>query len=340
MIPICEFNSQNDQQFSHSIAEFDVVLHVFNADWHGIRAASGYAPGLKLAISDKTGLDGDAIRHIFGIIVKHKIKKVVFQGYSNTASTLCEAIHRIFGNSVEIYAVTHVTSAQFDNPFELQMLALLRSQKARRVIKRLGSVKPNFIDIVDNYWPRTILNFAPNIVAQPGQFHKLDSSVFISIENSWRKNLYTNIIAAQICDDVKTVYAVNFPTGLEKLTDLDKITMTPYRKGADLLGFMASMRVLMNASLAECQPMTQLEGFAVGTPCLTGKLNIAEFSDDPLTALCEVDILDNPRNVAIALGKLMRLASAENGEMTGMIADHLERRKFLATLSYAEFLSL
>ncbi len=340
MAKICEFNTTRDCQFAQGFDGFERVLHIFNTDWHGVRAASAYAPGQKLAISERDGLDGEAIRHVFGIISKYRINRVVFQAYSHVAANLCESIHRQFGREVQIYVITHVTSTQFENHFEMEMQALLLQQLGKGIIKRLGSVKPRFNEVIPAYWPNTILNFSPKIGKLAARMSTVEGTAFVPIENSWRKNLYTNMLAVQNCEKIASVFAVNFPTGLEKIRTMDKLSLTSFKRGVDLLGFMASMEVLMNVTLAECQPMTQLESFAVGTPCLTAPLRMVEFEDDPLLELVEVEALDSPYFLTGALDRVITIGRQPDGELQEMIAGHLERRNLLAALSYAEFLSL
>ena len=340
MVKTCEFNATRDFQFAQSFEGFEGVLHVFNADWHGVRAASAYAPGHKLAISERDGLDGEAIRHVFGIISKFRINRVVFQAYSHVASNLCESIHRQFGQGVKIHVITHVTATQFENQFEMEMQALLLQQLAKGIVHRIGSVKPRFNEVISACWEGTLLNFSPNIGELTARMNTVEGSAFVPIENSWRKNLYTNMIAVHNCEAISSVFSVNFPTGLNKIRTLDKLSLTSFKRGVDLLGFMASMEVLMNVTLAECQPMTQLEAFAVGTPCLTGPLRLAEFEGDELLALCEVEEVDSPHFLTKALDKVIAVGRQEDGELQQMISAHLEQRNLMAALSYAEFLSL
>ena len=340
MTKTCDFNAIRDYQFAQQFDGFEQVLHIFNADWHGVRAASAYAPGQKIAISERDGLDGEAIRHIFGIISKYKINRIVFQAYSHVASSLCESIHRQFSGDVQIFVITHVTSAQFENGFEMEMQALLLQQLSKGIVKRLGSVKPRFNSVIPAYWPETILNFSPNIGALALQMNTVEGTAFVPIENSWRKNLYTNMLAVHNCEAISTVFSVNFPTGLEKIRTMDKLSLTSFKRGPDLLGFMASTEVLMNVTLAECQPMTQLEALAVGTPCMTAPLRLIEFEDDPLLELTEVEALDSPYFLTKALDRVIAVGRQEDNELQEMIDSHLEKRNLLAAPSYAEFLSL
>lgn len=335
---VCLFDAPRDLAFTHEVPGFDRMLHVFNDSWHGIRAASGYAPGHKLAISEKEGLDAEAIRHVIGLVTAHGIDRVVFQGYSEVAHALAEALHDWFGEAVPLYAVTHVTSTQFENIFEIRMQALLREALAAGTLRRLGSVKPDFAHVVEEYWPGTILNFGPNLGETLGPLRKAPGEVFIPIENSWRKNLYTNMLAALRSDLVTHVHTVNFPSGLETLVDVSKLSLVPFRKGVSLFATMASVEAQMNVALAECQPMTQLEALAVGTPCLTPPLRLGEFDDDPLTALCEVVELDNPRYVRARLERVLTMQRDDPAAMAQMIEAHVQRRHALAAQRYGEFL--
>lgn len=337
---VCLFDSAQDMAFTHHAPGFDRVLHVFNDAWHGIRAASGYAPGHKLAISEVTGIDAEVVRHVEGLIHRHRIDRVIFQGYSDAAHGLAESLKSRFGDAVRLHAVTHVTATQFENRFEIRMQALLRNALAKGTLTRLGSVKPDFDTVIEEYWPATILNFGPNLGDTMGHLRKARGEVLIPIENSWRKNLYTNMLAALRSDLVSVIHTVNFPTGLETLADVAKISLMPFRKGVPLFAMMASVELQMNLSLAECQPMTQLEALAVGTPCITSPLHLHEFENDPLLKLCEVAELDNPRYVRQRIDEVMTMQLNDPGALREMIEAHMARRTGLATQRYGEFLDL
>lgn len=340
MTAICEFDGLRDTEFAHRAPGFERVLHIFHEGWHGIRAACGYAPGRKIAISHERGPDGEALRHIQGLVHRHRIDRIVFQGYSHNASGLAEVLRKDFGDGLRLYAVTHVTSVQFENPFEVGMQALLLTQLRAGLFRRLGSVKPGFAAVVPQTWPHTILNYAPNLGDAPTLLVAEQGHVFVPLENTWRKNLYTNILGAQAAPEVRTIHAVNNPSGLDTIADLSKLSLAPYRKRAPLLAFMGAMEAVLNVTLAECQPMTQLEALAAGAPCLTGRLGLEDFSDDPLFALTEVDRVDDPRAITVALSRVIAARRADPAEIAGMIGDHLSRRTALATRTYADFLEL
>jgi hypothetical protein len=338
--PTCEFNATRDVVFAHEADGFEKVLHVFDANWHGIRSASGCCPGHKLAISNEQPLDGEAYRHAIGLIHHYGIKRVVFQGYSWVANELAITLRREFGEDLQLYAITHVTSAQFENHFEMDMQFAITDGLRKGVLRRAASVKPQFYSVVPDTWEHLIVNFAPNISKNRRSAVVDTRAIFIPVENSWRKNLYTNILAALPVAEIDVIYSVNWPTGLDKMADLGKVKVAPFRSGRDLFAFMGSLGALMNVTLAECQPMTQLEGLAVGTPSLTGALRIEEFKDDPLMPLVEVESLDNPHHIGNALSRLLKMRRDDPSELAQMIDGHLENRHKLAVERYADFLEL
>lgn len=335
-----QFNARRDRIYAHRHPDLDKVLHIIHASWHGIRSATAACPGMKITIPHDRMLDGESIHHTYGIIYKYGIKKIIFQGYSDTADNLAANIKRNFGDSVDLYAITHVNSSQFEYHFEIYMQDMILSRFNRGVFRRLGSVKPDFCSVVSGYWPKTIINYAPNL----GPIMDVESfdldAIFIPLENTWRKNLYTNILAAVSLPDVKTVYTVNWPTELERIAVLSKVRLLNYQRGLDLFATMSGVSVVLAATLAECQPMTQLEAFAAGTPSLTGQLGLDEFASHEITKLCEVDSVDNPRAIASALSRLTELRRSDPHAIRQMLQDYLTIRHDIAHRRYLDFLEI
>ncbi len=335
-----QFGERRDCVHAHRHPVLDRVLHVVHADWHGIRSATAACPGLKLTIPHDEDLSGDAMRHIHGLLVKFGVGKIIFQGYSDVADGIATDIKKTFGDEIDLYVVTHVNASQFEHHFEMRMQERILRNFHLGVFRRLGSVKPDFHMVIPEYWPRTIINYAPNLGDSVRAMQFDASAVLIPLENTWRKNLYTNILAAIRTASVELVYTVNWPTELERITSLVKVKLVGYRRGIDLYTTMGSVSTVLAATLAECQPMTQLEAFAVGTPGLTGKLGVAELANHELTRLCEVEALDNPAPIAAALERLVTLRRDDPHAISQMLDDYLPRRHAIADQRYLEFLGL
>jgi hypothetical protein len=103
---------------------------------------------------------------------------------------------------------------------------------------------------------------------------------------------------------------------------------------------MGSVGVVQAATLAECQPMTQLEALAVGAPSLTGPLGLSEFANHEVTRLCEVDALDNPAPISRALERLVHMRTHDPRGIGQMLEDYLVTRHAVAHQRYLEFLEL
>lgn len=334
------FNELNTTRYMHKCPGFETVLQVAHREWHGIRNATGAYPGNKLLISCDDPLSGDEIDNILTWIERHEIRKVVFQGYSRNADTLLLRINAHFLGEVECFVVTHVTTTQFEHYFEIEQQSLLLQRKRMGSIKRLGSVKPDFGQAFDSYWTGTIVNFAPNIDPALHVEKSAEVSLYAPLDVSWRKNMYTNIIAGILCDNVQWVKTSNFPNGLPDIHNVQKVVMTGYLRGMDLFEEMGRSAAILVATLAECQPMTQLEALAMGTPAITGPLGITEFEGDPLTELTTTYALDNPFLLSKDIGRLVDVAVSDSKAMSEMISGHLEMRHSLAAQRFAEFLDL
>src|ERR1700722_11333164 len=125
------FNEDRDIIPAHEDNALEAVLHVFDCDWHGIRAATACLPGGKLGISHTSAFSGEEIRHIEGLIYRHKFRTICYQGYSQHADELAGILHKDLGSELRQYVVTHVSSAQFEHTFELEMLKRIHSKVER-----------------------------------------------------------------------------------------------------------------------------------------------------------------------------------------------------------------
>jgi len=333
------FDNLTMTRLAHKADGFDKVLHVAHHEWHGIRQATAYSPGHKLLISAHAPLTDTDRRTIAEQVSCMRIERICFQGYSENADTLLLHLRSVLGPNVKFFMISHVTTAQFENEFEMTVISRLLNRLRFGVIHGLASVKPGFSRSIEGFSPRTIINYAPNLPMVRGQ-RSSRTEVYAPLDVGWRKNLFTNIIAASIASNVDVVKTANFPNGLESVHDLGKLRLVGYLRGRDLFDEMARSSVTLIATLAECQPMTQLESFAVGTPALTGPLEVEEFAGDPLVELCTTGRLDNPGLLARDIERIVDVLKAGPNAMYDMIGEHLARRHALASRNYAEFLEL
>jgi hypothetical protein len=334
-------NEERDTIVAHTDPGMRSVLHVLDRDWHGIRSATACLPGGKLGISHKNDITPEELTQIDRLILDGGYRVLCFQGYSETADRLVDHLHGKFGSDLRLCAVTHVTTSQFEYHFELGMLERIHARVDSGVIARAGSVKPNFHLFHEKTWPQCVVNIPPDlsrlIVALP---KREPGNVFIPVENTWRKNLYTQVIAAQGSEKVRRICLVNWPTYLERLMIVDKAQLVGFQPLPGLLAYMRLAQLVTNVSFSECQPMTQLEALAVGTPAMVGPLRLPVFSGHPLSELCEVAEIDDPGLLRRRFDLVLDEWTRDPTGLSQMISDFVSLRTAAGLASYKEFLEL
>ena len=336
-----DFNTARDHRYAYKDDRFKRTLHIFDAHWHGIRSATGAFPGQKLAISHKNRPSVEGLKHITGLIFHHGINRVCFQGYSELADQIARHIHSQFGDSVPLFVIGHVNSAQLEYFFEMDMQARIALAFKEGLFKRVGSVKPQFDLVFPGCFKKTIINFAPNNPFQGSKPTATEpGTVFLPLETGWRKNLWTNTIAALHSAETKKLYTVNWPKGLDALHDLSRVQQTGFLDRTMMFDQIARAEIVMSVTLAECQPMTQLEALAVGTPALMGPLDIPELHNpaDEWNSLVEVSPCDTPSPLIKALGRLRSVMKSDPKAVTEMMESHLSKRTQIGLDILSEFL--
>jgi glycosyltransferase involved in cell wall biosynthesis len=234
--------------------------------------------------------------------------------------------------------VTHVTTSQFEHQFEIRMQQRIRERLHTGILQKAASVKPNFSAFMKEVSEVTIINIAPNLYHITDPWPARDrQAVLVPLENTWRKNLYTNIIAAEYAESVDRVLTVNFPSELDYVFPMRKTETIGFQTPLGLLRYMASVGVVLNATFTECQPMAQLEALAVGTPCITGPLRLAGLSSHPLAVLCEVTELDDPGLLATKIERLIFEWRSDPDGLCEMTRDFCQRRLAAGLESYKRF---
>lgn len=335
-----EFDSIRMTRHMHHAPGFEKVLHVAHKEWHGIRQATAYGPGRKALIPADSKIGFPEFDALQAAIEREGVDTLVFQGFSFNSDEVLKHIRARFGPDLKIFAITHVTTSQFEHHFEVHMQERLLNRRRYGMIDGLASVKPGFHNVFGDYWKGTILNYAPNLPMDSFPSDSKRVEIYSPLNGDWRKNVYTNVIAAMMARNVDLVKTAHYPNELDRILSVEKLRVLGFLHGDDLLAEMANSALVLMATLAECQPMTQLEALAVGTPSLTGPLQIDEFAGDPLSALCTSDKLDNPGLLSKDIERLVDARLSDPDGMREMIADHLAKRHRLANQHYADFLGL
>lgn len=126
--------------------------------------------------------------------------------------------------------------------------------------------------------------------------------VGVFAEPFWRKNVVTQLGAVALLEGARA--HVIWRPRLEYLAGLEVVEhgLLPHQ---EFLGLQASMDLNLYVTLSECFPLTPVESYLSGVPCLMSPTS-SLFRDDPeLWELTTVSELDNPAAIARAALRLL-----------------------------------
>jgi len=313
-----------DRRWAHVDVRLSRVLHVFHQEWFGIRAAAGYLPGQKLAITADRKLTPDEAQHAVGLVLNGLTRTVVFHAYSENAAELMRLLRHAAGRELRIVCVWHGSTAQFHIPFEINAFSELIELKRQGILNAIACVKPQMHELSGEVWPQTLLNVAPRMaadaipdLANPG------GVAFIPTPNNWWKNFYTNLYVACGSGLLRKVLVTSAFTRVPNLPLRAEVSRLPPLSRAEMLDMLGTVDVSLNVTLAECQPMTALEAIAKRVPCLTGPLSLGSGLDDhPYQKLVQIAATGSLVDIGERLEEVLVLRRDHPEELREMIANY------------------
>ncbi len=333
-------NAPLDTDWAQPMPEgFARLTHVFHREWFGIRAAAGYLPGEKIGIPFHGSIDNDELLKIIEFVQANRCEQVLLHCYSQNMEAVARALRQSFGNSIRIHSVWHGNTAQFHVDVERDCIQRLLRLKRAGIVNHNCFVKPGMRELTDEFFEETLLNVPPHV----GAVHRLPSSaaqgkVLIPIPLDWRKNFYTNYLAACASEGVAEVHVV--AQGFERQKDFEhgcRVVEHGHMDRAALFALVAQVELSLNVTLSECQPMAALESLAFDVPCLTGPLDNGALDEHPLQRLVQLCAVDSLSAVRRAIERILRVRREEPESLAEMMADY---RAVLTREAFARYLRL
>jgi hypothetical protein len=333
--PDFEFNSSRDTVFSHNNAAFGKVLHIFNAEYYGIRAAAGNLPGGKLAVSVEKKFLPHTLSQIVDQINLHGYEQFVLHGYSKTMDDVAKHIHRVFGR--QIYGVWHGNFAQLVYQGEREAFEQWRRLLQEGIVARAHILKQNASDFLECGFTPLLLNLPPRWMGTriaPAFSNRQGVTAFLPGWIDVRKNWHANMLAAERSDVVHRLfyYADANPvfdsTGKAKRIKFDPITH---------MDVMSSVDLVLNATLIDCHPMVDLEALACHTPTITSKLFLGDLDLHPYAQLTNIDNVLDTKEIA---DRIAVVSTVQSDELVGMMDDYSDNLIETSFSRYGEFLNL
>jgi len=333
-----EFDAERDTALSNPAPAFDQVLHVFHAEWFGIRAAAGAQPGQKLAITVNRPLTQATLLNIIEASAERGVTRVVAHGMSDNMARLLRAF-KAAGGGTRLYGVWHGTMARWSFENELALANQFLGLHKEGVFDRVNFLRIGLDVLVEaRVFAPYLFNVPPRVTVERTNlpFTSRPAKGYFPAWNLEGKNFYANLAALQrseAIDQFFTCTGFQWPPNLP-LTKYQGKVQWDWR---DQFHLLAQMDLAMAVSIVDCHPMVPLEALAVGTPSLTGPLTFDALTEHPFVGLTMVE---DPFDVRLIAERIDLVASVDPPELQEMITDFRGELIRVSRQRYSEFLEL
>lgn len=275
------------------------VVNLCHPDWRGVRTAAHSYRVPVIEVADA----GSWAKAIVAKLSEQAVEVAVLQGYPPGSDRL---LSQLKAAGIATRAVLYSSPSQHGiDGGEVEMLSSLLTLCKRGVLGKLGLAKQGMAEALRalghhaEYLPTPVprLPEVMPINLPAGRTH-----VGIFLEPIWRKNLAAQMAAAALLEQA-TAHVIELPgvAYLERLSVEVHGLMTWDR----FLPVLAAMQINFNVTLSECLPLTPMESYLAGVPCLASRTSPLFRDDSELHQLSTIDEVDNPMAMAAAARRLL-----------------------------------
>ena len=275
------------------------VVGVCHPDWRGVRTAA-YTFGVPVVEAADVAAPASGLVEV---MAEAGVEVLVVQGFPPGTPVLLAEAHR---RGLATRCVHYSSTAQHGaGPSEWAIADDLVNLARRGILGGLGFAKEGMAEAFEALGHPAA--FVPvRIPALPGvrpvKLERGQTHVGVFAEAFWRKNLVTQLTATALVENAVAHVLELPPIGYLDGLAVVEHGVVPYEA---FLPLLAGVDINLYVTLSECLPLTPLESYLVGVPCLASRTSVL-FRDDPeLWDLSTVDELDNPRAVAAAAARLL-----------------------------------
>ena len=301
----------------------DLVV-VCHPDWRGVRTAAVASRADRVEVADA----GPIATELAAKLAAYRM--VVLHGYPPGSGQLLEELHRL---GAQTRVVLHSSPAQHGGEAGEAAVADEVLELARQgIVGRVGFVKASVSEPLRALgYP---VDWVPNRVPELPAVTPMDLGpgrhVGIFAESFWRKNVVTQLLAVTLMDET-TAHVLHAPdVAYVRGVRLREHGVQPWE---DFLSLQASVDLNLYVTLSECYPLTPMESYLAGVPCLMSRTSSVFLDDNVLWDLTTVDLADDP--VAIAAAAQRLVANAD--EAVSRARSWMDRWDEIAIERWTEF---
>jgi len=275
------------------------VVAVCHPEWRGVKTAAFSFRVPVVETVDAAGVAAELVSSARDA----GVRTVVVHGFPPGSDVL---LSRAAAAGLETRVVLHSSMAQHGaEAGEARVADAVLGLATTGVVGRVGFVKEGLADSFRALgFPAS---FVPNRVPALPAFEPIDLGddqldVGVFAEPFWRKNVVTQMGAVALLDGARA-HVVQMPE-VAYLGGLPVVAhgTLPWD---DFVRLQGSVDLNLYATLSECFPMTPMESYLAGVPCLVSRTSAVFRDDADLWALTTVAESDNPRAIAAAAQRLL-----------------------------------
>lgn len=228
-------------------------------------------------------------------------KKVIFSGFCIGWKDLATILN---SKGITVQTYFHGSHSQVLEPYGWARNLEIFELAKKGIVKKMGTCKASLVEYYKSYGCNTVLLTNKVNLKKYKRTRKDDNfviGIYASKTEIYRKNAFASLAAAKL---VKQKNVVVDMVPLTKNARIFarylgiKITGVEHAiPREELLQRMANCDVLSYVTFTECAPMTPLESFAQGVPCVVGD-NCHYFKGEELEKYIVVSDEENPERIA------------------------------------------
>ncbi len=274
------------------------AIGICHPDWRGVRTA---AHSFRVPIVESADLDADGAA-IIDRATGAQVSTVVVHGMPpGTARFLSQASTA----GLSTRAVHYSSPAQHGaGAAEWDQVTALLELLEQGALHRLGFAKAGVAEVI-----RSLGHDASFVAARPPRLPSVDrpdlgpgTHIGVFGEMFWRKNVATQLGAVALVRTAKAHLLQPIEVPYLQTVPHHVHGVMPWRQ---FMGLLGAVDINLYVSLAECLPLTPMESYRLGVPCLMSQTSILFRDDRDLWGATTVGELDNPSAVAVAAERLL-----------------------------------
>lgn len=307
------------------------VLHVYNDDYLGIRAAASGLPGHKLVLP-RQYWSREMLEPCHDAMRRLGVSRIVFHGISTAIVALARYLNWKAPRLL-LFGVYHGNVSQWNDVGERAAAREFLSLDAEGVYFRSHILKPGADLLLRSPAPTALVNCAPREgFYRPARGRGI---ALAPVPDIWRKNLYANAVAAELAGSVEVV--LHYAELADCPFAITKSRRLTYRNRESHRDVLRACDLVLNVTIVDCHPMVDLEANSLGRLSLHADYGMGVLQDHPAERL---QTIKDPTDINQIRAGIENALAVPPERACEFVRDFARAMTDESTQRYAQFLDL